>query len=317
MYRNAILKTIAYADVFDFPLTKEELKERLVGRRIKDNLFEKSLISLLGRGKLIKTGDFFHFPYRADLPEKRQKAKFHSSIKINKAKRISKILKYIPWIKLVGVTGAVAAQNSLEDDDIDILVVSGKRRVWLTRFLVVLVLKLTGSYRSKTYPNNKICPNIFVDEERLSWSETDRDIYTANEVILLKPVFEKNQTYLRFLYSNRWYLDFLPNHAIAPAPPDAGQAGPQKGGMIGDLIERMLMRFQLWYMRNKRTNEIVDRDFIHFKKKDNKDWILKKYNEKLKILGLPIRDRSRVKEGSAISIISKPISNVARESRIL
>jgi len=289
LFREAILKTIAYADVFDFPLTYNELRERLIGEKVKEKIFDASLEDLVRSGELIKTDIFYHFPYRADLPEKRRRAKFYSEEKSTRAKKVSKLLKIVPWIKMIGVTGAVAAENSGENDDIDFLIVIARKRVWLTRFLVVMILKLTNSYRSEKHPNNRICPNIFLSEDKLSWEEEKRDIYVANEVTLLKPIYERGQTYLKFLSSNLWCLDLLPNFDSNLSFSQPKEGKPRRTGVIGNLIEIVAMRFQLWYMRNKKTSEITDRDLIHFRKKDNRVWILKKYQERLDLLSIRIK----------------------------
>lgn len=284
MIKNSILQTIAYSDIFDYPLTPEEVRKRLIGFKASEKDTLEALSLLVDDGVIEKTADTYHLEKRAETYGLRKEKGVYSSQKIKKAQRIARTLKFIPHVRFIGLTGSLASNNSPYNDDIDFLIVTTTKRLWITRFFVVLVLKLLRSYRSEKNPNDKICPNIFLDESNLSWGKRGRNIYTAMEIMLIKPLLDKDGTYYKFMFENSWFLKFLPNNQTY-----FYEKGKRKRrSRIGDLLEKFLMRFQLWYMRKRRTSEVVEDNFAHFSRKDNKIWVLAEFEKRLKRLNLDI-----------------------------
>ena len=113
---RAILKTLVYSDIFDYPLSKDELWKFLTSGKIdkesfeellKDNLIEKvnfrnSFYCLSGREEIIKT---------------RIERKKESRKKIVVAKKIIKQLCCIPTIQFIGISGALSLENSEESGE--------------------------------------------------------------------------------------------------------------------------------------------------------------------------------------------------------
>ena len=200
MKKQTILKTLHYADIFDYPLTASEVRKFLVEPA--DDAFEETL-SQMG------SGPYYCLPGRGEIIKLRQQRKKWSQPKLKRAKNIASILKFIPWIKLIGVTGALAMKNSNEDDDIDLIVITSSKRLWLTRGLVVTLLSLAGQYRRPNKIKDKICPNLLLSEDALEF--LDHDLFTAHEIVQMKPIFERDNTYQKFLRANGWVKEFLPN----------------------------------------------------------------------------------------------------------
>jgi len=55
-------------------------------------------------------------------------------------------------------------------------------------------------------------------------------------------------------------------------------------------LEALARGFQLWYMRGKKTTEVVSPTLIKFHPKDARGRVLKTYDERLKKLGLDSSD---------------------------
>jgi len=208
MKKQAILKTLHYADIFHYPLRTEEIKRYTV-ERLTDGVLIDSLSLMVADGKLIYADNYYCLSGREKIIELRQRREVCSEPKINKAKRIASVLKFIPWVKLIGVTGALAMGNSEEDDDIDLIIITSPRRLWLTRGIVVIFLRLTGQYRRPGKIKDKICPNLMLSQEALEFP--DHDLFTAHEIAQMKPIFCRDNTYQKFLQANGWIKDFLPN----------------------------------------------------------------------------------------------------------
>ncbi|HUV42806.1 MAG TPA: hypothetical protein VMY36_02755 [Patescibacteria group bacterium] len=208
MVKKAILKTLAYADIFDYPLKEGEILKFLMA----DSSLPLKIDQELEKSSLVaKKGDFYFLRGGETIVPLRKKRRKQSQEKMKIAKKVMAWLKLIPAIKMIAVTGALAMENSDKEDDIDLLFVTTKNRLWLSRGLVVIFLRLTGFYRQPNQIKNKICPNMFLDEDHLSLPKKERDLFSAHEVCQLKPLWDKDKTYQQFIKKNLWVKQFLPN----------------------------------------------------------------------------------------------------------
>ena len=208
--QKAILKTLAYADVFDYPLTLPELHNFLIGQKASLQDLEKTI---LGMEKIDKDGQFFLLKKRPKIVQARQKRFEWSQNKLKIAQRVAKYLKLIPFIKMVAVTGNLAMNNAEEKDDIDLLIVTSQNRLWLTRLLTVFLVELVANRRrpKDQEVEDKICLNMFLAENYLSLPKKEQDLFSAHEVFQAKLLWEKERTYQKFLKANQWAQKYLPN----------------------------------------------------------------------------------------------------------
>ena len=129
------------------------------------------------------------------------------------AKKVAGWLRLIPWIKMVAVTGNLAMDNAEKNDDIDLLIVTARKRLWLTRLLTNFLVEIVANRRR---PNDKevkdkICLNMFLAEDHLKLSIREQNLFTAHEIYQLKPIWARNQLYQKFIQENLWCQKFLPN----------------------------------------------------------------------------------------------------------
>ncbi|MBI2611766.1 hypothetical protein HYW54_03420 [Candidatus Gottesmanbacteria bacterium] len=280
--KTAFLKTIIYADIFDYPLTKEEINYWLIPSKSQNSSLieeKEGFYFLKGRKKII------------NLRKLRNK---YSKKKYEIATTIIETLKLIPTIKLIGITGALSVDNSDKNDDIDLFIITQKNTLWTTRFLATLMLDILR-VRRKPYQNeiaNKICLNMFVDENHLKIPPKEQDLYTAHEVLQMKPLWEKDNIYQKFLSQNQWVKKYLPNAYKPKDTSDGKDTSEVSEGLLGwwrkqqSLLETLLKKLQLWYMKNRRTTEIINEGIIRFHPQDARIWIMEKYRKKLKDLNL-------------------------------
>ena len=108
-FHLAVLKTVIYADIFDYPLRKVEILKRLIGCEARED-------ESVGNLKYLASKEGYYFlKGRKKIVEIRKKRKVSSQKKITTAKTISKILKMIPTIKLIGISGALAVKGDVVD----------------------------------------------------------------------------------------------------------------------------------------------------------------------------------------------------------
>ena len=290
---TAILKTLAYADIFDFPLKADEIWRFLIKEtNNKQQITNNKIQKLIRERKIKKRNGFYFLMGREKVVKIRKKREKENRKKLQIVKKISRFLKIIPFFKMAAITGALAMENSKKEDDIDVLIVSKKARLWTTRFLVTILVEILAKRRRPGDKNitNKICLNMFLDEDHLTVPKDERDLFSAHEVIQLKPLWDRNETYQKFLVANQWVERFLPN-AIKNKKQRTKNKEQKKLffyllSVICYLlsVENILKHFQLWYMRKRRTTEVISAGIIRFHPQDARSWVLKEYQKRVNFL---------------------------------
>ncbi|TSC53564.1 MAG: Uncharacterized protein LiPW31_345 [Microgenomates group bacterium LiPW_31] len=209
--KKEIISTLTYADIFDYPLKKEEIWRFLLSD-IRYQILD------VGKGlkelpEVSQKNNFYFLKEREHLVLLRKKRERWSKEKLKIVQKVTNWLKLIPTIKMVAVTGALAMENSNKNDDIDLLIITSKNRLWLTRFLTVILLELVAKRRhpADKEVKDKICLNMFLDEGHLEVPKKEQDLFSSHEVCQLKVLWDKNGIYQKFLKANLWSKKFLPN----------------------------------------------------------------------------------------------------------
>jgi hypothetical protein len=186
-----------------------------------------------------------------------------SKQKLQIAKKAARILSKIPTIKFVGVTGSLAMMNSNENSDIDLMIITSQGNLWLSRLVIlVLLVILDIPFRraGKRDEANKLCLNMWFDESDLVWRKSDRNIYTSHEIAQIMPLANKDNTYEKFLYQNKWVLDFWPNAVRVQSTKYEVRSKNFLCTMyyvLCTMLEPIAFWLQHQYMRSKITREIV------------------------------------------------------------
>ncbi|MCD6225724.1 hypothetical protein J7J95_01425, partial [bacterium] len=189
---NSSLKTLVYADIFSFPLTKKEWWRRQIAPSLPFVLWEKEITRLLEEGKVKEKGGYFFLPGKEkNVLRRRQEEKIFKK----KQKLIKKavfLLKKIPLVWLVGLTGRLAHGVAREDDDIDLLVITAPFSLWIARLWIYGLfflwgrrwgLKIRRPFQKKA--PNALCFNLFLDRKRLSLPA--QNVFFAYEAAFFRP----------------------------------------------------------------------------------------------------------------------------------
>lgn len=261
--------SVYYHDVFEYPLTFSELLKWT--SKNKPN-FTANIEC--------KDGYFF-IKGREGIIYKRTIRKRFSQRKMKIAKRATKIISLIPNVRMVGITGSLAMENAKKENDIDMIVVTKKGRLWTTRSLVYLLLKLFGFSLRKpqnSREEDKLCMNMWLDESDLVWSKSDRNAFSAHEILQIIPLFDVKGTYKRLLQKNIWALNYWPNAIEAKLSKNISPITKPRNLSIPELIA---YKAQYWYMKSKITKEVVTptRAIFHPNK------LSKKIIEKIRLTG--------------------------------
>jgi len=273
-----LIKTIAYADIFDYPLRLDEIKKYLIGERA-----EKILIDRKSIGE--KEG-FYFLKGREGIVETRKEREKWSGRKLIIAQRTAEKLKIIPFVKMIGITGALSMDNCQEDDDIDLLIITDADCLWLTRLLIILLSPLLGIKRRKPKERNvkdKICFNLFLDESHLKIEP--ESLFLAHEIVQIKPVYDKGGVHYKFIRENRWVEEYLPN---AVSVNNVTMKQSNNCHFITSLLhsfivvfDQVCFYFQYQYMKPKVTCEKVSQYQAFFHPRDLSDKIQKEFERRV------------------------------------
>jgi nucleotide-binding universal stress UspA family protein len=256
--KRAIVSTLLYYDLFAYPLCTDELV-RFVHR---DNAAPRlALCDIAPASDWWSSSDGYWFlrgrEHLVDLQAERQRV---STTKLAHARRWARSLQRVPGVRFIGVTGSLSMHSATPEDDIDLLIITARGRLWLTRALVLTALwamRVKRADDGQPEHPNQACANIFLSEDDLALP--DHNLFIAHEICQLLPLLGP-QTYRRFLNANNWVKGFLPQWEPAT---DVWQdrrdlhwlqrAVEATLGPIGDTLEHEAMRRQLTRIQSKHA----------------------------------------------------------------
>lgn len=267
----AIKRTLAFFAVWQQPLTPMEVWRFLwlpgVDRRseIVDRVglseIKKKLEEMAGRGEIGVRHQFYFLLKNPDGEPvdggawymERQWLGIVALKKWRLAVRGAKLLRLVPFVRMVSVGNTLAIEHAREDSDIDFFIVAKAGRLWTVRVISLLLLQLAGLRRHDRKIQDRLCLSFYVTEDALDLSVLAKlplDPYLAYWIASLWPVWG-NEIYQKFWEANSWIKKFLPT-ALARKT-----AGPrrverswlaeswQKGGefLLGGVLGRALEKF--------------------------------------------------------------------------
>lgn len=271
---KCIIETLAYFDLFDYPLTFFEIKKYL---SCEVEISDDELLDIICSVAAIQESNgYFYLLGRKDITEKRNERSEISVQKYAKAKIVARLLSLIPTVQYIGVSGSLSMNNAAPADDIDFFIVTKKGSMWTTRILVnglLLLMRQKRKHGSKIF-ENKICPNMYVEENKLAFTGKRRTLYTAHEIVQLKTLFDRAQIHTGLLAKNKWLSRFLPNIVISKKPKTSKSIWDKLFPYLLFPVERAAYILQLFYMRRRRSIEYVTKDRAFFHPIDRQKLIL-------------------------------------------
>ena len=313
---QAILRTLLYADVFDFPMTTAEVHHYLIETQATLAEVEHALqhpsaqLRPLITSQQIDTQMYFAINPRAEhVFATRQQRENYSQKLWPHALRYGHILSALPFVKMVCLTGALSVRNPGGlNDDLDYFLVVQTGRVWTARFMAVILVRLAKLW------GMVLCPNYVLGEEALVQSK--QDSFIAHEIAQMQPIYGKD-LYLAMRTENEWAQIFLPNatqpfyESMRPLSPMAkvfkhiGEFALK--GWLGDKLEnwesrRKIVKLQRQIDHNSAAQ--LDKNHVKGHFQDHGLRILHEFYARLDTYGLPypalqITDFSRVGESAA------------------
>lgn len=291
--RSSIIRTLAYYDIFSYPLTAAEIYYNLGSNHTSLEEIKNELKNLSSINIIYSKEDFFQLTDDEKYVHRRKKGNELAEKRIKTAKRVSGLISRFPFIRGILLSGSISKGFMEEDSDIDYFIITHPNRVWFSRLMLMLFKKLFLFNSKKIF-----CINYFVDSEKLEIEE--KNIFTATEIVTLLPTYGK-KIYDEFYEKNYWVKEFYPNYPKR----ETDKVLDRKDGIvkiflekilsknIGDKIDDFAMAVFDKFNRTKYKNYDSEEFKIAFKssKKESKHHpkffqrrVLEEFNRKLELL---------------------------------
>lgn len=233
--KESILRTLAYFDIFRYPLTQEEII-KFMDHPADNRKVEQWLSELVTTGTVFLHQDLYSLQDNPLIIHRRNEGQKRAAILLKKAKRIGRFLYQFPFVRAVAVSGSLSKNFADEKADIDFFIITKANRLWLARSFMHLYKKLTFLTGRQHY----YCMNYYIDEEALPLEE--KNVFTAIELKTLLPVAGENAVN-NFFAANQWANEWLPGCAYRLQE----QKDPRQG---------LFKKFFEWIFNNRLGNTL-------------------------------------------------------------
>jgi hypothetical protein len=249
---QAVVQTLAYADVFNYPLSLQEIERYLIGMSASQEDISKTIVyNLLDVGLIQQKDEYYSLADREIRCAVRSQRSRIADRLWPQAIRFGRWIARVPFIRMVAVTGALAVNNVTAGADIDYLLVTEPGRLWISRAQVILIVRWAALF------GIKLCPNFIISKNALVFE--DQNLYTAHELAQMVPL-SGYDIYSQLRQENDWVDAYLPNARGCPAHKLAQKKSqsiaPDGTYLIQKLLESVLRfpwanKLEDWEMRRK------------------------------------------------------------------
>jgi hypothetical protein len=224
MLSKHVLATVAYYDVLGYCLSEFEAWKHLIVPRGGAGTVPPDLRSVIDaadalvvEGRLVRQDGFLVLPGRRHLITERIRGEKRAVAKIKRAVRLIRSLAWVPFVRMIALTGSLSLKQTDAESDWDLFVVLRRGAIWRGRTLLTGALHLLGKRRHGRHVRNRACLNCFVTDG--SRELALKDLFSAHEYRFMLPVIGGGE-FRRFELANRWMAEFKPTFRpteIAPA----------------------------------------------------------------------------------------------------
>jgi predicted nucleotidyltransferase len=259
--KKNILTTLAYFDVFNYPLTREEVC-LFLPVKFERKTFEDAMTCLIETRMVYRFDKFYCLKNDQYLAQRRNKGNQKAIEMVKIARKVGNLLIRFPYVRGIAISGSLSKNYADEQSDIDLFIITAPNRLWIARTLMHFFKKLTFLVNKQ----HCFCMNYYVDEQALEIAE--KNIYTATEVVTLIPI-QGDATFADFFAANAWTRNYLPNHIMR-----VSTAKPLKKSWLKKLVEFLL---------DNKTGDLLDDSFM---KITSRRWNEKTRQQKLNDHGI-------------------------------
>jgi hypothetical protein len=209
----AVLRSVIYASLFDYPLTSQQLEATLMGVTADAATIDSWWRASELLQSTVDCRDGLYYPAgRSDLVETRLRREALSRDLLDRDRHILSLMSNMPFVRMVALSGSLAHLNAEGAADLDLFVITAPNRVWSVTVATLVIAKLLGWRK-------RVCMNYVVSERAMRVEP--QDLFSANQIIHLRPIVG-HDVFARFVAANdfvsRYYPNFAPPKPQAPRP---------------------------------------------------------------------------------------------------
>jgi predicted nucleotidyltransferase len=235
MLKQRILSTLKYFDLQDWPLTLLELGNFLIADEqvLKNNI--ASTYEVLGEsgelGASVDTSDilrcldtecinevqtkngFYFLTGRNSISDARLQNYIYGLEREKQIRVWGAGLRFVPFVRGVAIAGSQAMGQQKQKSDIDLLIITDKKYMWLARTFVTAYFQVLGKRRHGKQVVNRFCLNHYMSHPKKITNL--RNLYTASEYVKLRPIFgsavisefqKNNESWIRLFFPQSHFV---------------------------------------------------------------------------------------------------------------
>jgi hypothetical protein len=158
------------------------------------------------------------------------------------------------WIKAVAITGSTALNSAWQGDDVDLMIIAQKNRLWLVRTVLLFWGLIKGKKKMfKASSKQDWCFNLWLSEDKLEMGSERRSLYTAFEICQADWIYQTEGLERKFLEANSWVKTYLPNYYQSKmkqaSSKTKARSGKRKVNFIFSFVLGGLNRVLFWLER--------------------------------------------------------------------
>ncbi len=266
----AIIKTLAYFDLFEYPLTTFEVWQWLWSENGQSTTMREvsdALSELAAAQRIEAKQGFWFLPGREEIVETRQARHRASISKLARAERLTKLFSWLPWIEGVAVCNSLGYHNATTKSDIDLFVITAPNAIWRTRLFAAGFMALLGERPTHEHAADTICLSFFVSRDAMNLAALQKangDPYFIFWTTQLLPIFGRGNVWEDFWQANAWVKQTLPNAlGYQTKSPNFFRVAKKRLSGSASAFERMAKKIQLRRLpENLRTRAATNNDVV-------------------------------------------------------
>ncbi len=301
MLKNRIIQTLKFFDLQEYPLTLLELGRFLLSdtealKAKLDAQFDLKEISgsyeasvptseILAcletecREEVCSINGFYYLKGREFLIQNRQDFFLNGFVREKRIWKYVGYLKYIPFVRAAALGGSQAMGRQNKDSDIDLLIMTDERFMYLARTLVTAFFHILGVRRHNKKVANRFCLNHYLAKPK--FLQKYQNLYTAMEYGRLRPLWDTGVMAEFQTQNSIWIKIFFPNWAVEPGLLD-NQAWFQKAMekilffSLGNRLERVLKNWQEPKFKKEKFI-VIEKDELSFHPESKQEGLLRSF----------------------------------------
>lgn len=281
---QAILKTIAYFSLFDYPLTTFEVWKWLFGAskqysylQVRQTLWNSDILE----NKLEHHNGFWGMGGTAviSLVATRHERWLDAWRKYKRLRNAVRYLSHLPSVRGIAACNTLGWNNTRADSDIDIFILVKEGSIWTTRLLAVSPFKVLKMRPGES--RDPLCFSFFLTDTNLNIAslalEPD-DPYLTFWTRSIVPVFDRDGVFSEFDQANGWAQDVLPNSCAVPEHHLRIRSAFGKARRVFGWLEKIAARVQrsrfpevIQNMANRDSRVVVSDAILKFHDNDRRE----------------------------------------------